>query len=33
MSIASWIAIFFAGIFLPVFLAGGRSRRQKGNRT
>ncbi len=33
MSVASWIAIFFAGIFMPVFLGVRQSRHRKGERT
>jgi hypothetical protein len=33
MSIASWIAIFFAGIFVPVVLGVRQSRKLKGERT
>ena len=30
MSVASWIAIFFAGIFVPVVLGARQSRRKGG---
>ncbi|EAU45580.1 NADH dehydrogenase subunit K [Salipiger bermudensis HTCC2601] len=33
MSVASWIAIFFAGIFVPVVLGVRQSRRRNGERT